>query len=55
MSTVADDWFPKHRINVDEYYPHDHAYTATTTINSGTIEPSTLPGSSIDFCSVLSL
>lgn len=20
MSTVADDWFPKHRINVDEYY-----------------------------------
>ncbi len=20
MSTVADDWFPKHRINVEEYY-----------------------------------
>ena len=20
MSTVADDWFPRHRINVDAYY-----------------------------------
>ena len=20
MSIVADDWFPRHRINVDEYY-----------------------------------